>query len=70
MTISYPSGGARVEVAGNGVSSTVAVPFAFWLGSDLRVIHTDAFGVDTDSALLFQTLRLQTASTPRPLWTI
>lgn len=47
MTIPYPAGGARVEVDGNGVSSTVAVPFAFWLGSDLRVIHTDASGVDT-----------------------
>ena len=47
MTIPYPAGGARVEVDGNGVSSTVAVPFAFWLGTDLRVIHTDASGVDT-----------------------
>ena len=47
MTTPYPAGGARVEVDGNGVSSTVAVPFAFWLGSSLWVIHTDASGVDT-----------------------
>ncbi|MBL4838091.1 MAG: hypothetical protein JKY34_10985, partial [Kordiimonadaceae bacterium] len=46
MTISYPSSGARVEVDGDGVSSSVTLPFAFWVGSDLRIIHTDASGVD------------------------
>lgn len=47
MTISYPSGGARVEAEGDGSSSSVAVPFSFWLGTDLQVIHSDSSGVDT-----------------------
>ncbi|MBL4837457.1 MAG: hypothetical protein JKY34_07745 [Kordiimonadaceae bacterium] len=47
MTISDPSGGARVEAEGDGSSSSVAVPFSFWLGTDLQVIHSDSSGVDT-----------------------
>ncbi|MFN3247686.1 glycosyl hydrolase family 28-related protein [Roseibium album] len=38
----------RVQQSGDGVTSSVAIPFQFIDENDLLVIHTDALGVDTE----------------------
>lgn len=38
----------RVQISGDGVTETVAIPFQFIDQNDLTVIHTDALGADTE----------------------
>ncbi|MBO6858488.1 tail fiber domain-containing protein [Roseibium sp.] len=47
MTVDAYSEG-RVQIAGNGVTATVDTPFTFVDQNNIKVIHTDAAGVDTE----------------------
>ncbi len=47
MTVDAYSEG-RVQIAGNGVTASVATPFTFVDQNNIKVVHTDAAGVDTE----------------------
>lgn len=47
MTIGNPSSGNRVQINGNGVTSSASIDWSFWDHTDLKVIHTAADGTDT-----------------------
>ena len=47
MTIGNPASNNRKQINGNGITSSIPIDWSFWDQTDLKVIHTDATGVDT-----------------------